>query len=567
MNDYRLLNIRKKDQELALERQEVLNTDRDRSVDRLLEYKWPAALIQSFPGQDLYFLMNTVGHDDFVPVLSLASSDQWEHLLDMEVWQDDTILMPRMSRLLDLLFQADPERLVRWIVTEKPGFIEYYFSGNMEIRIREHDESASDFSDDFMTLDDKFYFSFPHAPAEPESELEKEMASSKDTILGMLNKIADMDLSVVHGLLQETRYLVPVEIEEEEFRLKTARLAEHGFLPPHEAIGIYQVPGRFKPRKRSAGKHLHAYDPETGLPPQFPVNLMGEGNLFTRSLAQIESGLYIELQAEFASLVNKVISADRVRVREKEDLVQAIEKTSSCLSVGIETIDGNDPAGTVQRYFLEDIFRKGSAEAARLKRRVEAWYKESFISANDLPLSFFAEKWLGIAGGLMLKRPLYYDNYETGVLYRNFKSLREIRETEKEVEKLVETDRIIKIVDPDISLFKDVMLTYKTLLLTMWARQRLNLDSPLKAIVMDSFKPFYSSLFTDDGGGRIDRVKRDDFIDWLAQMTGAEDREMSSLTAEIAEELFDELESEYGEVKVQDLEPKFIPHFLLRQER
>ena len=566
MTDYRLLNIRKKDRELALERERVLNTNRDRAVDRLLEYQWPAALIQSFPGQDLYFLMNTVGHDDFVPVLSLASSDQWEHILDMEVWQDDTISILRMTHILDLLFQADPDRLVRWIVTEKPGFIEYYFSGNMEIRIREHDESASDFSDDFMTLDDKFYFRFPNAPEEPESELEKEMALSKNTILAMLNKIADMDLSVVHGLLQETSYLVPLEIEEEELRLKTTRLAEHGFLPPHEAVGIYQVPGRFKPRKRPAGKKIHTYDPDIGLPPQYPVHLMDGENLFTRSLAQIESGLYIELQAEFASLVNKVISADRVRVREKEDLENAIEKTSSCLSVGIETIDANDPAGTVRRYFLEDIFRKGSAEAARLKRRVEAWYKKSFINVNDLPLSFFGEKWLGIAGGLMLKRPLYYDNYETGVLYRNFKSLREIRSTEREVEKLLETDRIIKAMEPDTGEFKDVMLTYKTLLLTMWARQRLNLDSSLKAIVMDSFKPFYTSLFAEDGSGRIDRVKRDDFIGWLAEIKGAEEQEAPSLTAEVAEELFDELESEYGEVKVEDLEPKFAPHFLLKEE-
>lgn len=566
MTDYRLLNIKKKDRELAMERQEILNADSDRALDGLLEYKWPAALIQSFPGQDLYFLMNTVGHEDFVPVLSLASSDQWEHLLDMEVWQDDTILLPRMNRMLDLLFQADSDRLVRWLVMEKPGFIEYYLSRNMEIRIREHDESASDFSDDFMTLDDKFYFRFPLAPEEPESEMEKEMASAKDTLLAFLHKIADMDLSVVHGLLQETSYLVPLEIEEEEFRLKTARLAEHGFLPPHEAVGIYQVPRRFNPRKRPAGKKVGAYDPDMGLPPQYPVNLMGGENLFTRSLAQIEPGLYLELQAEFASLVNKVISADRVRVREKEDLEKAIEKTSSSLSLGIEAVGGNDPTGTVQRYFLEDIFRKGSAEAAGLKRRIEAWYKESFINAHDLPLSFFGEKWLGIAGGLMLKRPLYFDNYETGVLYRNFTSLQEIRETEREVEKIVETDRIIKSMDPDISAFKDVMLTYKTLLLTMWARQRLNLDSPLKAIVMESFKPFYASLFAEDGSGRIDRVKRDDFMDWLAEMTGGEEGETSNLTRELVEELFDELESEYGQVRVQDLEPKFTPHFLLKEE-
>ncbi|MFO7753901.1 MAG: DUF6178 family protein [Desulfobacteraceae bacterium] len=565
MTDYRLLNIRKKDRNLAIERQEVLNTNTDRAVDRILEYKWPAALIQSFPGQDLYFLMNSVGHDDFIPVLSLASSDQWEHLLDMEVWEDDTILLPRMTRMLDLLFQADPERLVRWIVTEKPGFIEYYFSRNMEIRIREHDESASDFSDDFMTFDDKFYFRFPHASDEPESELEKEMASSKDTIVGMLNKIADMDLSVYHGLMQETSAVIPVETEEEEFRLKTTRLAEHGFLPPHEAVGIYQAASRFKPRKRP-GKKIHKHDPDTDLPPQYPISLMEDQNLFTRALSQIEPDIFVELQAEFASLVNKIISADRIRVQLKEDLEQAISKASSCISVGLETIDAKDPAGALQLYFLEDIFRKGSFETFRLKRKVEAWYRDSFISINNLPLSFFAEKWLGVAGGLMLKRPLYYDNYETGALYRNFESLKEIRETDREVEKLMETDRIIKAIDPDISGFSDVMLTYKTLLLTLWARDRMKLESSVKAIVLNSFKPFYASLFSNDGSGKIERLKRDDFVDWLAGMMNTEPGTVSSKTSEMADELFDELESEYGAVKVEDLDPKFAPHFLLKEE-
>ena len=47
----------------------------------------------------------------------------------------------------------------------------------------------------------------------------------------------------------ESVSLIPSEIEEELFRLRNVRLAEKGFLPFHEAVGVYQP---LQPRELAA---------------------------------------------------------------------------------------------------------------------------------------------------------------------------------------------------------------------------------------------------------------------------------------------------------------------------
>ena len=164
MNDstqYRLENIRKKEMRLRHMRGEILSAPSEKSLDLILDAPSPATLVQSFPAQDLYYLLHHIGGDDFVPVLSMAASEQWEYILDIETWHEDHLDLQGMTKTFDLLFQADPQRLLRWIITEKPDYFEFYLFKNMDIRIREHDETPPEDFDDYITLDDKFYFRFP----------------------------------------------------------------------------------------------------------------------------------------------------------------------------------------------------------------------------------------------------------------------------------------------------------------------------------------------------------------------------------------------------------------------
>ena len=123
--DLQLKNQKTKQLKLQKKQGEILSRDGQAALDLILDDPSPATLIQSFPEQDLYYLMHKIGADDFVPVLSLASSDQWEYILDMDVWESDRIDLSAVTRSFDLLFEADPGRLLRWVITTKPDFFEF----------------------------------------------------------------------------------------------------------------------------------------------------------------------------------------------------------------------------------------------------------------------------------------------------------------------------------------------------------------------------------------------------------------------------------------------------------
>ena len=127
-NDYQLANKTRKELKLQKMRRDILVSDGAKALDMILEAPSPATLIQSFPDQDLYYLMHKIGVHDFIPVLALATSSQWEYILDVEVWDDDRLNTHMMTQVFSLLFKADPQRLLRWAITEKPDFVEYSYN-------------------------------------------------------------------------------------------------------------------------------------------------------------------------------------------------------------------------------------------------------------------------------------------------------------------------------------------------------------------------------------------------------------------------------------------------------
>ncbi len=97
--DYRLVNIQKKEIKLRQQRHEIIVSDSEKALDMILDAKSPATLTQSFPDQDLYYLMHKIGPYDFIPVLSMATSEQWEYILDVEVWDNDRLDIEYMTKI------------------------------------------------------------------------------------------------------------------------------------------------------------------------------------------------------------------------------------------------------------------------------------------------------------------------------------------------------------------------------------------------------------------------------------------------------------------------------------
>lgn len=578
MNDkteYRLTNIKKRQIKLAAQQVKILKQDGQTALSSLLDAPAPATLIQSFPEQDLYYLMNKVGADDFIPVLSMASSDQWEYILDVDTWDGDRIDIDTMTQTFDLLFQADPQRLLRWAVTQKTSFFEYYLSKNLSVTIREHDDPPPSDFDDYITIDDKFYFRFPLKPKLKKYDNELPQAQDHqpawELIEKMIKSLAEMDLSVYHGLLQETMGLLPAEAEEEQFRLKTNRLAEKGFLPAHEAIGIYQPVDdeslRKRPKKLESDKSR--IDPDIPLPPQFFTGFLDDEDYFVKTLREFDPETSLELESELAALINKVISADKIKLKTRTDIEHAILKTCNYLNLGLEILTrGNYSLSVAQNViedrFLEDIFRTGSREGIRIKTKAMDWFRHSFMNSRNLPLSFLDEYFLGVIGGLMIERPMFFDPQAGPDLYRDFKSLKDVNKTIHSLDQIIAIDSLLKQFDIDIQTFNQGILTYKTMILTLWAKNRLNLPENLEPILTQEFRPFFKELFNSQTQTAKDPNPLDDLFFFIQEKTGVQKEELSEAGQQAITDLMLEIEQEYGIVDPVDIDPRFIPHFLLK---
>ncbi|MBU8911805.1 MAG: hypothetical protein KOO65_11105 [Desulfobacterales bacterium] len=575
--NYKLANIQKKELKLRAVRHEILVSESEKALELILEAPAPATLVQSFPDQDLYYLMHKTGPYDFVPILSMAKSEQWEYILDVEAWDNDRLDLEYMTKTFDLLFKADPQRLLRWVVKEKPDYFEFYLFKNMEIKVREHDEPPPSDFDDYITIDDKFYFRFPGKPQNVAEVMDDDRPKPEDSqeawelIEKMVKAVAEMDLSIFHGLLLETKSLLPAEVEEEQFRLKSLRLAEKGFLPTHEAIGIYQPTRLSSLRKRPDDSLFkqEQFDPDMPLPPQFFSKFIEGDDLFVTSLKLFDPDVILHLESELAALINKIISADKIKIQSKEILEKTIKKACAYLNLGLEVIlEGNCKPElakeVIQKYFLEDIFRTGSRAGIKLKTKSINWFKKSFANKNNLPLSFFGEDYLGVIGGLFLDRPLYYDNYASGELYRDFKSLSDIFQTSRALEQVIALDAVLDKLNVDIKSFEEGVLTYKTLILTLWAKDRLNLQPTLESIDTQVFKDFFMALFSKSDSQKQDRIQLNDLILWTSEATGTREADLAEEFIRVLTNLIKELEAEYGSVDPENIDPRFIPHFLLK---
>lgn len=567
---------------LARQRREILKLAPPKALDAILNATQPAALVHSFAEEDLYFLIHDIGIEDSLELLSLASNRQWEYLLDIELWEKDRIEMGYFTRWLDLLFKVNPQRFIKWFLDEKTGFREFFLSKNIEIKIRESDQDPSEFGEEFFTFDDTVYVRLLEDVFKRDSddgEFDQTSQEQRDAfLLKFFKALAEYDYIVYQKVLLESASVIPAETEEEAYRLRNVRLAEKGFLPFEEAVGIYQPlkPQDIEKQKvkfTPAGRNLRLLLPV----PLYHAGMLKEENLFTRALKSIELDNVIEqVQAEFAGLCNQIVAADQKLIRDREGLKNIVKKACGYINIGLEglaategqPLDINRVAALVQRYLLSGIFRVGYGLALELKWRAERWRKTSWFEKEGLLLSFWDEEGMGVLGGLLLKKPLFFDNYESGVLYREFVSTNDIQKTATVLDEIINVDELLALMAIKPDPISEGFLTYKNLLLTLWARHCLGLSKTPAPLGLDEFRRFFDDIWAAKVKPRkTSPAMKEALLNWLSDRTGLTPYEISQKLGQTLERLFSKIESELGEVAAKDLDPRYIRLFLIKTKK
>jgi hypothetical protein len=528
------------------------------ALNMVLDHDNPLELVQNMTNTDLFWLIKKVGEDDAYPLLSLASSGQWQYVMDVETWDRDRLNKIDTFNWLNRLFKAAPERLVRYLYGEDGNLLSHlFFTGIIDVRVKEDDDFIP--PEGFITFDNLYYIGIG----------DKENA---EDIEQLLRSMALHDHNRFQALMLGLQGTVPAELEEEMYRIKGVRLAEEGYLPFEEAVSVYAYQKADLVRKDSSEYILSVPDDDTRvLVPITPFIAVQEENLFSAAASGITDYPVLDrLRLEFAGLCNQIFSADGTRFESIDDLLKICKKAGGYINTGLEKLSGGDIA--TARDFLKNhplltIFRTGFSQALELRWKAERWIKESWFGRMDLGNEFWGEEWAGILDGVLLTKPLLYSEKMEKVSYRDFVSLGEIRETETVIDMMAALDKLLGAVIPDMDIEKlieeDTDLTFYQVIFTFWIRRLCRLNPALRALSLDEARSAFKRLRAEETSPPYKMIGfRDDFIKGLHSMAQIS-RDVDTVLEETLSLVWDEFTEEYAMIDADDLEPRYSRFVLI----
>ncbi len=520
-------------------------------MERILELSDPRQVLQGLPPTDFYWVVKKVGEQDSLPLLELASEDQWEHLLDLEIWRRDRIALRETGSWLKRLHTADGVRLAHWLMGEGELLGRLYLSRLLDVKVK--DQETDTVPDGFFTLDDVYY-------------LRVRDPGQEGWIQELMADMAKLDYDGYVRLLLGLAERLPSDMEEELYRFRGTRLAECGFLPFEEALSVYSPldPEEVMRGGPGVATIVELDEEEMELVPTVPWDHGVEGGLLAKAVGEIEDQATLDrLRLEFAGLANQLISAEGIPVMDLEVLTWACKRAASYLELGLERLTQGDMrrAGQILRdKAVISIFRVGFGTALRLQWEAKSWVKRSWFKRMGLGNGFWGETWGAALWGLLRKRPLYFLGEKEGEQHRDFRRIAEIEEAARILARLQVLDELLEALTAshplDPMLLDHPEATFHPLLFNLWGRQILGMAPEMAPLGLDRARDLFTMLRRGDRKAPYRMPGfRERFVGFFAGRVPDPSRGTLSQALSM---IWREFTEEYERVPLEELDERFV---------
>lgn len=532
------------------------------ALDLILQQDSPRELIRQMPDEDFFWLIKKLGDNDSLSILESASEDQWQYLLDLEIWKKDIPDLKETSFWLGMLHQADPGRLVKWLFDQGQSLAYYYLFKNIQVAIKSEDD-VHDIEEGYFSFDGVYYVNVP------DSEY-------RESIESILRIMAGHDLERYQALLMGMAGLIPAEIEEEMYRLRNVRLAEHGFLPFEEALSVYAYlkPEVLNLEEPSSTIGVTVNQEVRELVSVSPLYYAKGDNMLTRIISGISDSMFLDrMRLEFAGLCNQLLSADGLSAYELDLLIKTCKKASGYLNLALEKLCGQDMSlaeKILRNNSLISVFRVGFSQALELKWELDRWLKKSWFYGCSLDLSFWGDEWGSILMGLMKNRPQFSPHKDDE--YRDFARSSELNPCREVIRRLGVLDKLIgrltELYPLEKSMSNDPNLTFLPMLFNLWARKLLRLEICFSSISLKDAGKFFGLLRAGSEGlpYRMPGFE-ETFVGDLMSYASDFEPEDSAILKNTLSFIWKEFAEEYGRVSIRDLNGKFSRFIWIMPEK
>ena len=515
-------------------------------------------MVQSLSSGDFFWLVKGIGEEDCLPLLELASVDQWQYLLDLEIWRKDRLDVTYAWVWMKRLQQADSRRLARWLFGEGEALGSYHFFSSLEVVIKSKKDEVYDLPEGFFTLDGIFHIKI----------IDSEY---RETIETIIREMAEADFNRYQAFLSGLAGVLHAEMEEEIHRLRNVRLAEHGFLPSEEAVSVYALlePEALGVEKKLALPDILLDDEVRAIVPISPLHNAGTKNRLMEAVLKTKDPLFLDrIRLEFAGLCNQIMSAEGLLVPEFDVLIRTCRKAASYLNLALERLCGREVSKAEQilrGHSLVELFRVGFGLALKMKWEAERWLKESWFHGQGLDAGFWGEPWGGILAGMLERRPQLYAGLKGEEEYRDFEWLSELGECLKVLRRLMVLDSLLERLSGfypmDEGLIRSPEVTFRPLLFNLWSRLRLNVKPCFSGISPGQAKDFFRQLRAGSNNppyrmGGFEETFVGDFMAYASDT----DAEAASILKETLSLIWKDFMEEYQFVNIDDLDGRYLRH-------
>jgi hypothetical protein len=379
---------------LARIRAELAGPRGHRRVDALLSAPDPAAAVAALSPVEVYELVHEVGFDETAEIIGLATPDQVRGCLDIEVWDRDRPLTEQLKPWLATILDAGFEKTGQVWAGLDAELRALYIQRNAEIydhnlgeEVREDDDRPI-----FQTVDRFFTLIFLG---------DEENQRLTQTLLEDLYRA---DGALARHTIMAARSEPTADLEEQAYRWRAGRMADLGFVDFYDALDLFQPlePDQIHIGEGSEERFPAAIDGD-GAPPRNLPSVIAEQvvsrSFLARALDRMAPDQAERIEQAILVLVNKVMSAARVKPGESEALRRGAHYATATVSLGLETVARGDvdrAAQTLSSVSLTRLHRAGYTVAVKLARLAQSLAPRA--ATAGLPAT-------AVLGGLTAPRP------------------------------------------------------------------------------------------------------------------------------------------------------------------
>jgi hypothetical protein len=326
-------------------------------LDALVEGADARGLVRAVPAEELYLAIAEVGLADASEVVQLASPEQFRTCVDLGAWKGNELDPLQLLAWLRAARGEDDEEYLRKVHGVDLEVFELMVRSLIEIHDLEEDPDANPAGVTMEMPEGKYLVEF------------KAEGLDLATLQRLMKDLVTENPFEVGRLLEAIRWELPSELEETALQFRSGRLADLGFPPLGEAMGMftYLDPAKLaKAASKAAG-------------PGQAIESPGRVDYVEAALKGLDPDEATAFSQELRYVVNSALVAEGAEPGDASAVRRVSELARDYLGLGLEHLCAGDPAraaDVVRDTPPRKVFQVGFSLTLELKHRVDRLARE-----------------------------------------------------------------------------------------------------------------------------------------------------------------------------------------------